>query len=267
VKLTLTGAPVLEANGARLEVREFGGRKLRLLLAVLVLERQRPMHRDELADVLWPVNLPATWAPALRGLVSKVRALLAAAGTPTVGEVTQAFGSYQVELLPPVDVDVESAAAAVERAERAMGAGEYRDACTASLAAAAIVRRPFLAGEEGHWVERQRLLLQSLQTRALHALGESRLERGQFERALTAANEAIRVAPFNDAGHRQLMRAHAAAGNWAEALRDYERYRVLLAEELGVDPSPHTQALYLELLRDLHSFPSRRARHPQPAPA
>ena len=259
MRLTLTGAPVLEADGIRLEVREFGGRKLRLLLAVLVLERHRPMHRDEIADVLWPGNLPTTWAPALRGLVSKVRMLLTATGEPAGGAVTQAFGSYQMELPPPVDVDVESAASEVERAERALRAGEYADACTAAVAAASIVRRPFLAGEEGRWVERQRLLLQSLQTRALHVLGEGRLERGQLERALSAATEAIRVAPFNDAGHRQLMRAHAAAGNWAEALRDYERYRALLVEELGVDPSPDTQSLYLELLRDLQSFPSRCA--------
>lgn len=261
MRLTLTGAPVLEANGIRLEVRGFGGRKLRLLLAVLVLERQRPMHRDEIADVLWPGNLPVTWAPALRGLVSKVRMLLAAAGRPAVGTVSQAFGSYQLELVPSVEVDVESAASEVERAERALRAGEYADASAAALAAASIVRRPFLAGEEGRWVERQRLLLQSLQTRALHVLGESRLERGQLERALAAASEAIRVAPFNDAGHRQLMRAHAAAGNWAEALRDYERYRVLLAEELGVDPSPDTQSLYLKLLRDLQEFPTRCSVH------
>jgi DNA-binding SARP family transcriptional activator len=248
---------VLEANGARLEVREFGGRKLRLLLAVLVLERHRPMHRDEIADVLWPGNLPVTWAPALRGLVSRVRMLLIAAEGPAVGAVSQAFGSYQLELVPPVDVDVESASSEVERAERALGAGEYADACAAAVAAASIARRPFLAGEDGRWVERQRLLLHSLHTRALHVLGEGRLGRGQLERALSAASEAIRVAPFNDAGHRQLMRAHAAAGNWAEALRDYERYRVLLAEELGVDPSPDTQSLYLELLRDLQSFSTR----------
>jgi DNA-binding SARP family transcriptional activator len=45
-----------------------------------------------------------------------------------------------------------------------------------------------------------------------------------------------------------LIRAHTALGNRAEALRVYESCRRLLAAELGADPSPETQALYIELL-------------------
>jgi len=45
------------------------------------------------------------------------------------------------------------------------------------------------------------------------------------------------------------MRAHAAAGNRSAALRAYERCRQLLADELGVSPSPQTEAVYLDILR------------------
>jgi DNA-binding SARP family transcriptional activator len=45
------------------------------------------------------------------------------------------------------------------------------------------------------------------------------------------------------------MRAHAAVGNRAEALRVYERCRCLLSEELGVAPSSQTEAVYLDILR------------------
>jgi DNA-binding SARP family transcriptional activator len=44
------------------------------------------------------------------------------------------------------------------------------------------------------------------------------------------------------------MRAHLELGDRAEALRVYDRCRRLLAEELGADPSPPLEALYLELL-------------------
>ena len=44
------------------------------------------------------------------------------------------------------------------------------------------------------------------------------------------------------------MRAHAAVGNRAEALRVYERCRSLLSEELGVPPSSQTEAVYLDIL-------------------
>jgi DNA-binding SARP family transcriptional activator len=44
------------------------------------------------------------------------------------------------------------------------------------------------------------------------------------------------------------MEALAARGNAAEALRVYERLRVLLREELGASPAAETQALHRRLL-------------------
>jgi DNA-binding SARP family transcriptional activator len=72
---------------------------------------------------------------------------------------------------------------------------------------------------------------------------------GEDALAVEAASEAVRLEPFRETSHQRLMRAHAALGNRAEALRAYERCRRLLADELGVDPSVETEALYLELLR------------------
>jgi len=45
------------------------------------------------------------------------------------------------------------------------------------------------------------------------------------------------------------MRANAKAGNTAEAVREYQRLREALSSELGLDPSPDTEALFLSLLR------------------
>ena len=46
------------------------------------------------------------------------------------------------------------------------------------------------------------------------------------------------------------MRALAASGNTAEALRVYERLRTLLREELGIAPCSETLALHAELLTE-----------------
>jgi SARP family transcriptional regulator, regulator of embCAB operon len=54
-----------------------------------------------------------------------------------------------------------------------------------------------------------------------------------------------------ETGYQLLVRAHAAAGNTAEALKVYERCRALISEELGVPPSRRTQALHSELLASL----------------
>ena len=46
-----------------------------------------------------------------------------------------------------------------------------------------------------------------------------------------------------------LMRALYAAGRQAEAVADYAQARDLLASELGVDPSPQLEQIYLGVLR------------------
>jgi DNA-binding SARP family transcriptional activator len=67
--------------------------------------------------------------------------------------------------------------------------------------------------------------------------------------ALQAAAEVESLEPFRETGWQRLMRVHAVVGNRAEALRAYEQCRTLLTDELGTDPSPQTEALYLDLLR------------------
>jgi DNA-binding SARP family transcriptional activator len=85
--------------------------------------------------------------------------------------------------------------------------------------------------------------------RTLHCLGEVWLGRGDATLAGRVAEEAVALEPFGETGHRLLMRAHAAGGDRAKALLDYDRCRSLLSEELGVDPSPETSELYLEILK------------------
>ena len=59
----------------------------------------------------------------------------------------------------------------------------------------------------------------------------------------SAQAERIELEPFRETGWQQLLLALAGAGNRAEALRAYAECRALLAKELGVTPSPETEAL------------------------
>jgi hypothetical protein len=63
-----------------------------------------------------------------------------------------------------------------------------------------------------------------------------------------AARELLDAAPFRESGHLLLMRTLAARGNVAEALTAYEHLRVMLRDELGVNPSPAVQEVYTRLL-------------------
>ena len=68
--------------------------------------------------------------------------------------------------------------------------------------------------------------------------------------AVQYATEVIELEPFRETAYQRLMRLHAQMGNRAEALRVFGRCRELLREELGASPSPETEALFLQILRD-----------------
>jgi len=93
--------------------------------------------------------------------------------------------------------------------------------------------------------------LRDILLRALEVRSEVYLWNSEHSLALRTAKDLIALEPFRESGHRLVMRAHAAPGNSAEALRAYERCRKLIARELGVDPSPTTKAVYESVLQSL----------------
>src|SRR5690606_903092 len=75
--------------------------------------------------------------------------------------------------------------------------------------------------------------------------------RGDYRRAVQHASRWVELEPWDEAGHRQLMELLALDGQRAAALAQYQACRRALAEELGVEPSAETTALY-ERLRAGH---------------
>ena len=71
--------------------------------------------------------------------------------------------------------------------------------------------------------------------------------------AVSAAEKIAFRQVNRETGHRLLMEALARRGNVAEALRAYERLRVLLREELGITPSPTVQGVHRRLLENAGS--------------
>ena len=218
-----------------------------LALAFLVTERSRPVTRDELAEVLWGEALPPSWEPSLRAVVSRVRRRLEAVGM--VGDViTGGGGCYQLHLPEEAVVDIEEAAADLEAARHAVAHGHWGTAQERAGAAADAAGHRFLPGLGGLWVEHRQAELDELRVSALEILADAASAGGDHAAALAAAQAAVAAQPLRESAHLRVMAAHAGAGNAAEALRAYERCRVVLAEELGVSPSERVRAAYEAVL-------------------
>jgi len=241
-RVRLCGQLEVDLGGGRVEQR-LPGRQGPLVVALLVLNRHRPVARDELIGALWPGDAPADPDEALSALLSKVR--------QAIGRDALA-GRRELTLVLPADaqVDVEQALAGVESAEAAVARGDWHAAWEAAAQAGEITRQAFLVGHDGPWVEDRRRELQDARLSALEALAAAGVALGgaRLGEAERAARELTRLAPLREAGHRLLMEALAARGEVAEALAAYEDLRVLIRDELGVTPSEQVRALHERLL-------------------
>jgi SARP family transcriptional regulator, regulator of embCAB operon len=242
VRIQLCGRFVVDIDGSRIE-GTLPGRRGRVLFAYLVLNRGRPLPRDELLMAGWGEDIPAEAGNALSVLLSKLRHGLGA---------DRLRGRTGIELLLPQEtfVDVEAALEGAHRAEFCIAEGRWAEAWGPAGVAYHVATRPFLTGLETPWADDWRRLLQGVRLRGLECFAAAGLGFGgpALAQAEQRARMLTELAPYRESGHRILMEALAGRGNVAEALRAYERLRVLLREELGIAPSPTVQAVHRRLL-------------------
>src|SRR5260370_1925566 len=249
LRIYLTGEVQVENGDRLLREAQLGGPQGRFVFAYLVTERKQAVAKSDLADAWWPESLPVSWTLALSAIVSRLRARLGGVGLPRARIIGNAFGCYQ--FTPPGEtwVDVEAALAGLDAAEGAIAVGNPRAAYGPSLIATPILRRPFLLGQEGTWVDERRAELTSSLVRALDCRAEALAANNELVLALTHAREAVRLEPYRESGYRRLMRLLAANGDRGEAARAYQQGPTLLEQELGVAPAAETQSLYNGITR------------------
>jgi SARP family transcriptional regulator, regulator of embCAB operon len=257
IRIQLCGRFAVVIDGQPAEPR-LPGRQGRLLVAYLAAHRAQPVERTVLLDALWPDG-GAGAAGTLTVLLSKSRTLLAPA---------EIRGRRTLQLVLPAGsaVDLETATTSLHSAESAVALRDWRRAWPAALTAQYVSRRRFLAEFDAPWIDERRQQLDVIYERAVGCYAEACLGIGGTElpAAERAARRLLAHAPLAETGHRLLMRALAARGDPAAALGVYEQLRQLLREELGVSPSPATQALHVRLVRgqplDESSWPATHAR-------
>jgi SARP family transcriptional regulator, regulator of embCAB operon len=242
LRIYLTGQLCVTSPQGVIRAERFPRRQGRLAFAYLVRNRSRQTSRDELVDLLWPQSAPRAFDGALSALVSKLRAVLVQGGLDRHA-LTAGDRCYQLHLPADSWIDVEAAFESVHASEAALRSGLHRIAYGPAVVACAILRRPFLPGDNGPWIDETRQSLLKARLRALDTLAEIHSSNGEPALALRAAEELVALEPYRDAGYRRLMLVHGLAGNPAEAVRAYERLRLLLARELGIPPAAETQAL------------------------
>jgi SARP family transcriptional regulator, regulator of embCAB operon len=242
----LGGFEVHRSDGTRVMHEEWRTGKTRDLLRLLALEDGQPVRVAGLIEKLWPdVSVPRA-RNSLGTAASQVRRTL---GEPCV------VRDFDVLTLRNAWVDVKAFGALAHRAQLAARESASAEVLTNARAALALYVGDFHAHEDdAPWAVAERDVLKALHLTTLCDAAQAAIDLGLLREAQDLATTAVRLDPTIEAATRSLMRSHAEQGEVGLALRVFEDCRVHLAEELGADPSPQTQELYLQILRRPREF-------------
>ena len=226
------------ADGA---VRTVSGLRRKAVLATLALRVGEIVSTDRLADIVWGDDAPSTALNTLQSHVSHLRTVL---------------GSKEAILAKPPGyvLDLVGEGTDVRLAEGLLSqASLLADPVHAAAPlreALALWRGKPLADVTGiAWLEQQAERLGLLYEQNKRALAEVRLASGEHAQLIPELERMVADHPLDEGLHAQLMLALYRSGRQADALAAYQRLRIILDEQLGIDPSQALRDLETAILR------------------
>lgn len=217
----------------------------RALLAMLLVNRGRPLQAAELIEGLWE-DPPRTARTALHGLVSELRRSLAAAvaGGDELLELTPSGYVLHAELL-----DAHMFDELVGESDSARQSGDLARACELLDRALGLWRGPPLADvalepfAQPHVLRLEESLLAAREQRL-----ELEFDLGRHVEVIPQLRSLVREQPLRERPRALLMLALYRAGRQAEALEAFRDFRRQLIDELGLEPSHGLRALHQAIL-------------------
>ena len=233
-----------------------GGPKARATLAILLLDANRVVSVERLADDLYAGAPPVTAVTQVQRQVSELRKVLGADAieTRTPGYVVRT-DAEQLDL-HRFEGLAQDAAAALERGEAEAAAPLYRRALDLWRGAplADLAYEPFAQSAIAR--------LEELRLTLLEDTFEAELRLGRHAQLLGELEALVWDHPLRERLRGQLMLALYRSGRQAEALELYRTTRRTLADEFGLEPTKLLQDLQHAMLTqdpslDVAAPPSR----------
>ena len=235
--------------------------KATTILQLLAVRRRSFVPVDTIVETLWGDGAPAGAAQNVASLVSRLRRVLGPE------RIAGGRGGYRFETAGAW-VDVDEAERLVKEAESQLKSGRPALAAAAATQARRLLDRGEFLEDEPYalWASDGRREAERLARRARRAAWTAAIALGEHREALDLASRAVDADPLDEEAHRARMQALYLAGDTAAALAAYQRLREALVEDLGADPGPETEALYLAILRS-EPVGTPKPGAPVPAPA
>jgi DNA-binding SARP family transcriptional activator len=225
----------LVLRGRRLDLSPLKPR-VRELLRLFALHTGRPVHREVLAEALWPQASSEVATRNLHVAISSLRHVLESADPSPPPLILRDGQAYELAL-PDGEVDLIEFDLAVTRARGARAAGDGQTALEAYRRTLDLYGGELLP-EDGpaEWVVLERERYRTAATEAAQFAGQMLLEKNELESAALACARGLQIDRHCDRLWQTRIRAHELAGEAAAAAHARRSYEEVLAD-LGLHAS------------------------------
>lgn len=226
-------------DGRRVDI---GHIRQRNVLVCLLVDVNRPVSSDALIDRVWADAPPVKARNALAAYVSRLRRVLAA----EVGEarIIRGPGGYMLQA-DEHSVDLHRFRHQIRDARKTQNPV---DAVTLFNDALDMWAGEPLSAIDTPWANQLRSSLAAERFSVILERNDAALRAGRHAELLGELVETAQTHPLDERVAGQLMVAQYRSGRQDHALETYRFVRERLANELGVDPSPALEAVYVQIL-------------------
>ncbi len=239
-KLHLLGSFRLENEHGELRLPT---RKIESLLAYLVLHPEEHA-REKLAALFWGDSTDTQARDSLRTALKNLRKQFGADLLLADRDTIQLNPTF------PLWVDAkEFQQIADSKWQMANDTSDisHRRQSSAIATAISYYRGDLLSDFYDDWILPEREHYRTLYLETLFQLTQEFRAHGDYPSAIEHARKILTADPTHERAHQQLMSLYLATGDRTAALKQYEECVRVLRQELDIEPSPETTALYQEI--------------------
>jgi DNA-binding SARP family transcriptional activator len=226
-----------------------GTPKQRAVLAIVIINRNRPVAVDTLMDAVWAQQPPDGARATVHSYISNLRRLFSNAGADGRAVLPSAPPGYRL-VVDDQQCDDGRFIAKKNAGLRAAAAGQFEQASHDLAAALAHWRGPVLDDLRGFgFVDAFAQPLQEDKVVAQTALAETEIACGRATAVIGELEALVAEHAYREPLWAQLITAYYLTDRQSDALDAYRRCKTTLADDLGIDPGPSLRALQERILR------------------
>ncbi|NUR62191.1 MAG: AfsR/SARP family transcriptional regulator [Catenulispora sp.] len=228
-----------------------GAAQRRTLLAVLLCGGGQATSTTRLMDELWENDPPASAEKMIQAYVSRLRRSLGDESGMTLVTLKNGYRTHAYRLLvAPNDLDAHRFERLSEQGQRMLRQCDFAGAVDSFSAALELWRGPAFADvPPTPAVVAEAARLDEARLRATEGCLEALVRDGRHSEALPELESLAALHPLREQLSGWLMVALYRKGRQADALAVYRRLRMMLTDDLGIDPSPQLQLLHQQILQ------------------